>query len=223
MINFRRTAFVAAFSLTTLVAMGGAAFAPAFGAEAMSESVSRSQALTLLPESVRVVATQEGQTPADPIISAESFKPRLPESRSDAGSAKSLAQLVAVHGATQTSSREQECLAAAVYFEAKSEPLDGQLAVAKVILNRARSGRFASSICGVVLQPSQFSFVRSGTFPAIARSGQQWRNAVAIASIAQNDLWRCSVSNALYFHARRVSPSWRVTRIASIGNHIFYR
>jgi N-acetylmuramoyl-L-alanine amidase len=223
MINFRRTAFVAAFSLTTLVAVGGAAFAPAFGAEARSESAGRSQALALLPASVRAAAALEGQTPADPMISADSFKPRLPEARADAGAAKSLAQLVAAHSGTQTANREQECLAGAVYFEAKSEPLDGQLAVAKVILNRARSGRFASSVCGVVFQPSQFSFVRGGTFPSIARSGLQWRNAVAIATIAQNDLWHSSVSNALYFHARRVSPSWRVTRIASIGNHIFYR
>jgi spore germination cell wall hydrolase CwlJ-like protein len=227
MINFRRTAFVAAFSLTTLVAVGGAAFAPAFGAEGLSESAGRSQALTLLPESVRAAAAQEGQTPADPMISADSFKPHLPESRISEsradGSAKSLAQLVAANSGTQTASREQECLAGAVYFEAKGEPLDGQLAVAKVILNRARSGRFASSICGVVFQPSQFSFVRGGTFPAIARSSQNWRSAVAIATIAQNDLWHSSVSNALYFHARRVSPSWRVTRIASIGNHIFYR
>jgi hypothetical protein len=84
------------------------------------------------------------------------------------------------HGDGATSSREQECLAGAIYFEAKSESLEGQLAVADVIINRARSGRFPASLCGVVFQRSQFSFVRGGDFPPIARSSQDWREAVGM-------------------------------------------
>ena len=138
--------------------------------------------------------------------------------------ADSLAALVRRHGASTTTDAQQECLAGAVYFESKGEPLDGQLAVARVIMNRAESGRFANTICGVVRQPGQFSFVRSGgSFPAIARDGANWRTAVAIAHIAMDDMWTAPAKTALYFHARRVSPSWRMTRLAAVGNHIFYR
>ncbi len=138
-------------------------------------------------------------------------------------SALSLSDLVQRHTGTQTANREAECLAGAIYFESKGEPLDGQLAVAKTIINRAKSGRFPGSICGVVFQRSQFSFVRGGGFPPIARSGQQWKTAVAIGHIASNDMWSSSVDNALFFHARHVSPGWRLKRLASVGNHVFYR
>jgi N-acetylmuramoyl-L-alanine amidase len=137
--------------------------------------------------------------------------------------AESLAALVRRHAASETADREQHCLASAVYFEAKGEPLDGQLAVARVILNRAVSGRFAKTPCGVVMQRGQFSFVRGGSMPVIARENSHWRTAVAVAKIAQGDLWNSSTQNALYFHARRVAPNWRMARVGAIGNHVFYR
>jgi cell wall hydrolase len=136
---------------------------------------------------------------------------------------RTLAELVSEHAATQTVDAQQECLAGAVYFEAKGEPLHGQLSVAEVILNRARSGRFPASACGVVKQRGQFSFVRGGRFPAIARTSLAWKRAVAIAHIAVSDLADSPASKALFFHAKRVSPGWRLTRVAAVGNHIFYR
>ena len=120
-------------------------------------------------------------------------------------------------------SRERECLATAIYFESKSEPLAGQLAVGEVLANRTRSGRFASSYCGVVMQRGQFSFIRNHTLPSVPRAGQQWKNAVAIATIVDSGMMRSSAPKALFFHATRVSPAWRATRVATIGNHIFYR
>jgi N-acetylmuramoyl-L-alanine amidase len=135
-----------------------------------------------------------------------------------------LAELVAQMRGTEPGSRELECLAVGVYFEAKSEPLAGQLAVADVIANRANSnGRFPSSYCGVLFQRGQFSFVRGKSWPAVNRSGRQWQNAVAIARIVDQDLKDSAVGNALFFHAKRVSPGWRLKRIASVGNHVFYR
>lgn len=120
-------------------------------------------------------------------------------------------------------SRELECLAAGVYFESKSEPLAGQLAVGQVIANRAESGRFADTYCGVLFQRGQFSFVRGKSWPRINKDGRQWQTAVAIAKIVDQDLKDSAVGNALYFHARRVHPGWRLKRVASIGNHIFFR
>jgi spore germination cell wall hydrolase CwlJ-like protein len=134
-----------------------------------------------------------------------------------------LAALVAAMRSSDAGSRELECLAGAIYFESKSEPLKGQLAVGHVIANRAASGRFPSSYCGVVYQRSQFSFVRGHSMPPIARSGMQWKNAVAIARIVDQKLAPTPVSKALFFHARRVSPGWRLTRVATLGNHVFYR
>jgi cell wall hydrolase len=136
---------------------------------------------------------------------------------------RSLAELVAEHAATQAADAQLECLAGAVYFEAKGEPLHGQLSVAEVILNRARSGRFPTSPCGVVKQRGQFSFIRGGRFPAIARASLAWKRAVAIAHIAARDLADGPAPRALFFHAKRVSPRWKLTRVAAVGNHIFYR
>ena len=135
-----------------------------------------------------------------------------------------LASLVAQLRGTDPGSRDLECLAVGVYFESKSEPLAGQLAVGQVIANRANSGgRFPSSYCGVLFQRGQFSFVRGGHWPKVNRSSRQWQNAVAIAKIVDQDLKDSAAENALFFHAKRVSPGWRLKRVASIGNHIFYR
>jgi spore germination cell wall hydrolase CwlJ-like protein len=134
-----------------------------------------------------------------------------------------LASMVEQLRATDPGSRELECLAVGIYFESKSEPLAGQLAVGDVIANRAKSGRFPSSYCGVLLQRGQFSFVRGHTWPAVSRSSRQWQNAVAVAQIVDRDLKDSAAEGALFFHAKRVSPGWRLKRVASVGNHIFYR
>ena len=140
-----------------------------------------------------------------------------------ADAASSLTELVSRRVTSQPLSAELNCLAGAIYFESKSEPLAGQLAVGRVIVARAQSGRFPSSYCGVVYQPSQFSFVRGKAMPAINKDSNGWKNAVAIAQIANDGSWTSPVEGALYFHAARVSPRWRMARVAKVGNHIFYR
>jgi spore germination cell wall hydrolase CwlJ-like protein len=134
-----------------------------------------------------------------------------------------LAELVAESTNLDARDEQAECLASAVYWESKGEPLAGQLAVAEVIINRARSGRFAPTLCGVITQRSQFSFVRGGRIPAPPRAAAAWRTAVAIAHIALDDKADSPVSTALFFHANYVSPGWRLRRLAAVGNHIFYR
>lgn len=137
---------------------------------------------------------------------------------------QALAELVGAYGSAQTPNAEQECLAGAVYFEARSEPLQGQLAVADVVINRASSGRYPTTICAVVTQRAQFSFIRNGRFPEADRSSEAWRRAVAIARIARERLANQVAPNVLWYHADYVAPVWRrnLTRVSKIGAHIFY-
>ena len=92
-----------------------------------------------------------------------------------------------------------------------------------MIINRTKSGRFPSSICGVVTQPGQFSFVRGGEIPHIDLSRKGYRTALAVAQIAMAQTWDNPAPQALFFHAKRVSPGWGLAKVASIGHHVFFR
>jgi Cell Wall Hydrolase len=161
------------------------------------------------------------------------FVPSLPKAEGDSDAdiaaprekptASSLVALVGKYSIPADMDAETRCLAGAVYFESKGESLAGQLAVARVIMARAKSGRFPSSLCGVVYQKSQFSFIRGGKMPAIATGSAHWKNAVAISQIALDNSWKSPVEGALFFHARYVAPGWKLRRIGMIDNHIFYR
>ena len=121
--------------------------------------------------------------------------------------------------------RELHCVAVAVYHEARGEPFPGQLAVAEVIMNRARSGRYPTTLCGVVKQPWQFSFVRGGRFPRVNEASPAWSYAQSIARIAANRLADALPEDVLWYHADYVAPTWgrRLSRVEKIGAHIFYR
>ncbi|WBO22596.1 cell wall hydrolase [Sphingomonas abietis] len=136
---------------------------------------------------------------------------------------QTLEDMVADREAETTGDEQGDCLASSVYFESKGEPLNGQLAVAQTIINRTASGRFPSTVCGVVHQPGQFSFLRRGEIPTASHSSSAWKRAVAVATIARNGLWKQIAPAALFFHARRVSPGWGKVKVASLGNHIFFR
>jgi hypothetical protein len=122
---------------------------------------------------------------------------------------------------------ESSCLATAVYFEARGESLDGQLAVARVVMNRAASGKYPPSWCATVKQPWQFSFVNphSGQIPAVDYASDAWRKAEAIARLAAANVVPSVSTDVLWYHANYVAPSWRrnLTEAQKIGQHIFYR
>lgn len=143
----------------------------------------------------------------------------------DLADASSLRELVAQIPDRGRLSREMECLAGAIYFESRGEPLAGQLAVAQVVINRANSGLFPSSYCGVVFQRAQFSFVRGGGMPHIRRGSAAWERAKAVAHIAHEGLWESEAADSLYFHATYVKPSWSRSKQAraTIDTHVFYR
>ena len=210
-------------ALLVFAALSAATVAPAQVRPGMTTEPLLS-GMNQLPAQVNPAALATPELPAtiDPLAPAEQRETMTADAPAPRPTGD-LATMVAALRSTDAGSRELECLAGAIYFESKSESLKGQLAVGHVIANRAASGRFPSSYCGVVYQRSQFSFVRGKSMPPIARSGMQWKNAVAIARIVDQKLAPTPVSKALFFHARRVSPGWRLTRVATLGNHVFYR
>jgi spore germination cell wall hydrolase CwlJ-like protein len=119
---------------------------------------------------------------------------------------------------------ETNCLATAVYFESRGESLEGQLAVARVVINRAASGKYPGDWCGVVKQPYQFSFVRHGEFPKADTNCDAWRKAEAIAQLAAANIVPSVGPNVLWYHADYVAPAWRnnLQEVTQIGAHIFY-
>jgi spore germination cell wall hydrolase CwlJ-like protein len=163
-----------------------------------------------------VLTSSDALPPADAPAPVEQAQPALKPSGD-------LGAMVTQLRASAAGSRELECLATGIYFESKSEPLAGQLAVGEVIANRAKSGRFASTYCGVLMQRGQFSFVRGKSLPFVPKTSKQWHTAVAVAKIVAQGLKTSTAPKALFFHARHVSPRWKLKRVASIGNHIFYR
>ncbi|MFT3808865.1 MAG: cell wall hydrolase [Micropepsaceae bacterium] len=127
---------------------------------------------------------------------------------------------------------EMTCLAEAVYYEARGESIEGQRAVAEVVLRRTKDHRFPSTVCGVVYQGAhkrnacQFSFACDGIGHG-RRDRLAWKRAVEVAQYETTGDGRLtdSVSGAQYFHTTRVNPPWakRFIRTARIGTHIFYR
>jgi hypothetical protein len=125
---------------------------------------------------------------------------------------------------------EENCLARAIYFEARSESELGQLAVAKVILNRTRDPNYPKSICGVVYQGSdrrnscQFSFACDG-LPDEIKSKEAWNRSKRVAHKAlAGDQSIKAIAAATNYHADYVQPKWArsMKRLIKIGRHIFY-
>jgi spore germination cell wall hydrolase CwlJ-like protein len=126
-----------------------------------------------------------------------------------------------------------QCLAENIYFEARGEPLAGQYAVAEVTLNRTHARNFPRTICAVVHEQrwdpvhrrhvADFSWTELG--PLSPEDGPAWKQAMAVANAAYEELSPPLVPEALFYHATSVRPDWARSRhpIATIGNHIFYR
>ncbi len=126
--------------------------------------------------------------------------------------------------------RALECLTSAIYYEAGQEPIDGQRAVAQVILNRVRHPAFPASVCGVVYQGStrqtgcQFTFTCDGSM-ARAPMAASWNRARMVAAAALAGSVYAGVGNATHYHADYVVPYWAASqaKTAVIGAHLFYR
>jgi hypothetical protein len=128
------------------------------------------------------------------------------------------------------SARQMRCLAEAIYFESRSEPEDGQAAVAQVVLNRVRSGIYPTSVCGVVYQDRnrpfacQFTFACEGKSLRVEEPGP-WAVATRIArDVVSGANYNPKVGVAVNYHANYVAPFWvgYLKKVDHIGAHIFY-
>ena len=171
-------------------------------------------------------------------LSVDALKLAIPELRPAAASAHAPAvdpwapAPFVLRGAS-IAEREQavNCLAAAVYYEAGTEPPAGQRAVAQVVLNRLRDPKFPASVCGVVFQGArrhtgcQFSFVCDGSFRRRPPGAEQLAHARSVAEQALTGRVAAEVGTATHYHASYVHPSWerRLVKVNRIGAHIFYR
>jgi spore germination cell wall hydrolase CwlJ-like protein len=133
-------------------------------------------------------------------------------------------------GNRETYTQARECLAQAIYFEARSEPVNGWIAVADVVLNRARDARYPGSVCGVVFQGSyrkhrcQFSFACDGQPDNPYNSGL-WMKAQRLAAYKlMNYAKGPMLLQATHYHADYVTPYWTssMVKLEKIGRHIFY-
>ena len=124
------------------------------------------------------------------------------------------------------------CLAQNIYFEARSQPLIEQVAVAQVVLNRVSSSAYPDTVCGVVyhnkypnqLHKCQFSWWCDG-LSDVPRSPAAWLQANQIASLVLSPGFPDLVDGATHYHANYVSPNWAssLVSVATIGTHKFYR
>ena len=137
-----------------------------------------------------------------------------------------LGQLVATDTGAERLDEEESCLATAVYLESLGEPLEGQLAVAQVVINRAASGQYPTSWCGVVKQKCAILLrPRPAASRASTPAAESWRKAQAIARIAMQNASDILPTDVLWYHADYVAPNWgsSLRRVEKIGAHIFYR
>ncbi len=206
----QRAATIAAMSLSLAGLLGNSAPGRASGIDRSTVSLTALANLNALsPQNVPLVAPAAVPAAVEPTTTAEDEE------------FDTLAEAVAAQD-NAAADEALECLAGAIYFESKGEPLTGQLAVAEVIINRAKSGRFPTDVCAVVKQRGQFSFVRGGQIPTI-NIGKAYRTAIAVAKVALADAWNSPAQKALYFNTADRRPAGRVIKVASIGNHVFYR
>jgi spore germination cell wall hydrolase CwlJ-like protein len=128
-------------------------------------------------------------------------------------------------------SRHEKCLAEAVYFEARGEAVRGQIAVAQVVMNRAFSGFYPNTVCGVVYQNKHRHLACQFTFACdnvadVVREPDMWDRARKIAkAMLDGQLWLPEVAKSTHYHAYWVRPSWvhEMKKMYKFGVHTFYR
>ena len=209
----RRADFIVASALALTVVMGGActAYAP-----------STDQKPGVAPKIAQAVALPT----ASQIVSADAAQQDAQETAVVPQRAPTDAEIEGLKILAKT-----ECLADAMYYEARGEGEAGELAIAEVVYNRLHSGGYPRNICGVVFEGArqrigcQFSFACNGDM-LHPKEAAAWRRAerLALRIVTGNVALGDSTGGALSFHAVAVQPGWSdMQRTTQIGNHVFYR
>lgn len=115
------------------------------------------------------------------------------------------------------------CLSLNVYWEARNQPLAGQLAVAQVTMNRVHDPRWPDNVCEVVYDHKQFSWYWDGKSD-IPKEEKAWELAMLVASAAMAGSGHAELEGVTHYHAVYVQPYWKdsMARVAQIGDHVFY-
>jgi spore germination cell wall hydrolase CwlJ-like protein len=200
-------------------------FMLAITSSASAQDVVGAAAAQVRPAVVATVNAVVTQTPAAPSVTVKIPAAIATEAAWLFKGGWGLDALVQKYATNAALDEQTNCLATAVYFEARGETVEGQLAVARVVMNRAASGRYPPDWCGVVKQHAQFSFVRHGAFPYADIGSAAWQRAEAIAQLAAANIVPSVDVDVLWYHATYVAPSWghRLSKVEKIGAHIFYR
>lgn len=201
--------------LLAAVAVSAASMSPLWASEGLQAHTRGAEAALAAQEGGLLALFRRGMAPADPEVASE-------------GPAVTPEALAAM--APGGEGADWQCLAEALYFEARGEPLDGQAAVAEVILNRVDAAQFPGSVCGVVRQGArsgrgcQFSYACDDLPDAIRERGA-YAQVGKVARLMLEGAPRGLTDGATYFHTPAVRPSWtrRFEETARIGSHIFYR
>jgi spore germination cell wall hydrolase CwlJ-like protein len=150
--------------------------------------------------------------------------------KDDASRLESPAQRLGLAG--EPLAHAEKCLSEAIYFEARGEPLEGQEAVAQVVMNRVFSGYYPHDVCGVVFQNKyhhlacQFTFACEGKDLSQIDEPDMWQQAKDIAkNMLDGKIWLADIGHATHYHAYWVHPSWvhEMVRLYKLGVHTFYR
>ena len=181
------------------------------------------------PDMKTLAALPAGSDAAKATESGESIAPKG-EVNSDDQRSKTPAERLGLND-EKSRAREEKCLAEAVYFEARGEAVRGQIAVAQVVMNRAFSGKYPTTVCGVVYQNKhrhlacQFTFACDNN-PDVIREPDMWDRAKKIAkAMLDGQIWLPEVGKSTHYHAYYVHPSWvsEMTKLYKFGVHTFYR
>ena len=195
--------------------------APILGAPPVKTSAAGSPAAAAVPMPVPlpipVPAPRDVTLASTGVVTGEEYHPKSPADY--------------FHWSGKARLRAERCLTSAIYFEARGEPVRGQIAVAQVVLNRAFSGYYPDDVCGVVYQNAhrhlacQFTFACDG-IRDVVNEPEAWVRAKRIASeTLDGKLWLSEVGKSTHYHAYWVRPTWvrSMRRLAKIGVHSFYR
>ena len=209
----------------------GTGFAIALGACALSLVLGFAPARMVVQDDAHSWQTLAGDYLSERVLRDAEQSFAAFEIASETDGLENLSSFDAAHFQTASATIEsRQCMAEAIFYEARSERLSGQLAVAEVVMNRVHSRHYPNSICGVVYQGSerttgcQFSFTCDGSMETTPY-GEGWTRAVQVADHVMMGFAQPVTRRATHYHTVAVDPVWNDTlvRTRKIGSHIFYR